>query len=423
MCAMAALRRRLTLLKDAYICDACLVTSRPLRTWCFASTRSFSVASSPNGHAATRPALAQHAQNPIAGRPRARCRPIHASPSRADSLSQSSSWPARPGSTPLPHRRLLALSGPDAAKFLQGLITNNVDSSRDSPLYAAFLDARGRVLWDVFVWVWPALVAEQGHWACYIEVDGSELESLKKHLKRHKLRSKVVIEEVGQDQITVWAAWGIAPGQVDNGHVLSHLADPRAPHLSRYLVEHGREALADGVAAVDVEEYHLRRYEAGIAEGPHEIPRESALPMECNLDLSSGIDFKKGCYVGQELTIRTKHTGVVRKRMLPVQLEGTLASGITIEPGADIKQLDGDGHIKKGRAAGKIVAHVGNVGLALCRLEMMTSMKISAEGGSWKPGMEFGVATENGLLKLKPVLHDWFVLRERNLWDKNRTRI
>ncbi|KAH9877821.1 hypothetical protein J1614_003038 [Plenodomus biglobosus] len=334
------------------------------------------------------------------------------------SSTQPPSHPRKSGTAPLAHRCLISLSGPDAVKFLQGLITNNVDSSREAPFYAAFLDARGRVLWDVFIWVWPELVAEQ--WACHIEVDQSEAAALKKHLKRHKLRSKVMIEDA--ESVSVWAAWGDAPAQVHKEHVVSELQDPRAPGLHRYLVAQDRTSLSEGYEALHVSEYHLQRYLHGVPEGPVEIPREIALPMECNIDLFSGIDFKKGCYVGQELTIRTKHTGVVRKRVLPVQLEYAGESATPPAPGIDIKQLDDSGGTKRGRAAGKFITGEGQIGLALCRLEMMTSMKISAEGGSWKPGMQFGVETEEGIVKVKPVLYDWFVLRERHLWDKNKTR-
>jgi folate-binding protein YgfZ len=315
------------------------------------------------------------------------------------------------------------LSGPDAAKFLQGLVTNNVDPNGHTSFYSAFLDARGRVLWDVFVWVWPELVAEKGHWACYIEVDEGEVEALKKHLKRHKLRSKVQMEHVGEDKMRVWAAWGAAIEQGNNGHLIAGLSDPRGPDMHRYLTSADTQTIAHGSEPVDARQYQLQRYRYGIPEGPAEIPRESALPMECNMDLWQGIDFKKGCYVGQELTIRTKHTGIVRKRVLPVQLHHSQTSHILPDHGTDIKQLDESGNIKKGRAAGKFIAGIGNVGLALCRLENMTCMKISAEGGTWKPGMEFGCETAEGFVKVKPVLYDWFVLRERELWDKNRTRI
>ncbi|EOA87264.1 uncharacterized protein SETTUDRAFT_171459 [Exserohilum turcica Et28A] len=343
--------------------------------------------------------------------------------SRYSSAAGQAAQIASSGFAPLPHRRLISLSGADTAKFLQGLITNNVDPDRHSSFYSAFLDARGRVLWDVFVWVWPELVAEKGHWACYIEVDGGEMEALKKHLKRHKLRSKIQIEDVREDEVRVWAAWGSAAGQANTGDLIAAMKDPRAPDMHRCLSSANARTIVEGAEPLDVQEYHIQRYRNGIPEGQAEIPRESALPMECNVDLSQGIDFKKGCYVGQELTIRTKHTGIVRKRILPVELytAGTLSA--LPEHGTDIKQLDESGSIKKGRAAGKFVAGIGNVGLAMCRLENMTHMKVSAEGGTWKPGMEFGCETQDGVVKVKPLLYDWFVLRERELWDKNRLRL
>ncbi|KAF2260339.1 Aminomethyltransferase folate-binding domain-containing protein, partial [Lojkania enalia] len=321
------------------------------------------------------------------------------------------SRPAPKGLTPLPSRRLICLSGADAAKFLQGLISNNVDPNRKSPFYAAFLDARGRVLWDVFIWTYPELIREE--WVCYIEVDGAEVEALLKHLKKHKLRSKLQIKLVDEDEMGVYAAWGIGAEELQSSLLIASLEDPRATGFGFRCLYKGslsKENAMPPIPALDAEQYTLRRYLFGIPEGPSEIPRESALPMETNIDLSSGIDFQKGCYVGQELTIRTKHTGVVRKRVLPVQLyrngdpvpaEDTAPTfdpswNDTIESGTDIKQLDEEGGIRKGRAAGKFLGGIGNVGLAVCRLEMMTSMRVSAEGGSWRPGAEFGIqGTEN----------------------------
>jgi folate-binding protein YgfZ len=331
---------------------------------------------------------------------------------------------------PLPHRRLVSLSGADAPKFLQGLITNNVDPLDEyrTSFYSAFLDARGRVLWDVFVWI----IKKEGPWACLIEVDGSEVESLKKHLKRHKLRSKVQIEDVSETEIKVWAAWGISQIRVEHSSLIATLQDSRDPseNFQRYLAHGDAQNIATLHEPVHVREYHLWRYRQGVPEGPQEIPRESALPMEYNIDLSQGIDFNKGCYVGQELTIRTKHTGIVRKRILPITLslvrpspdahpESTIPT-VPPEHGADIKQLDSQGNLKKGRAAGKFIAGIGNVGLALCRLENMTSMKVSAEGGAWKEGMAFGCETEEGVVRLEPVLHEEFLGREQMLWGKKR---
>lgn len=282
------------------------------------------------------------------------------------------------------------------------------------------------MLWDVFVWVFPELLAEEEHWSCYIEVDAAEAEALRKHLKRHKLRSKVSIELVSDEELCVWAAWGQAYEGIDKQAVAAAIVDPRGDRstLWRVLARPNSGFNRDKTNVQDEWQYHLQRYKQGIAEGPQEIPRESALPMEVNIDLAQGIDFKKGCYVGQELTIRTKHTGVVRKRILPVQLDFTGGPLLRPEPGTDIKQLDEVGAVKKGRAAGKLVASVGDLGLAMCRLEMMTPMRISAEGGSYKDGMDFGVPVgESGhVVKIKPVLHRWFEERERTLWAKSKTK-
>ncbi|KAJ4362376.1 ccr4 associated factor [Neocucurbitaria cava] len=412
---------------SSYICNTCRHGLRPLQNARLVQGRAFGTASSADYNIRTRHAPLHDQRSRAVVRTPTNLYTQRFAKSSSYSTTTLTSQPSDSGIAALPHRRLVSLSGPDAAKFLQGLITNNVDPSRYRPFYSAFLDARGRVLWDVFIWTWPELSATigKGHWACYIEVDQGEVEALKKHLKRHKLRSKIQIEDVdseGEGGVNVWAAWGSTIETLSNEDGVTGFSDPRAPDMYRVLADTNC-TMTQGIEPVATEAYHIQRFKYGIPEGPKEITRESALPMECNIDLSQGIDFKKGCYVGQELTIRTKHTGVVRKRILPIQLYNTDASNALPESGTDIKQLDESGGIKKGRAAGKFIAGIGNVGLALCRLENMTSMKVSAEGGSWKPGMEFGMETEGGVVKVKPVLHDWFVLRERDLWDKKRTRI
>jgi transferase CAF17, mitochondrial len=357
--------------------------------------------------------------------------------SRQYTTGSGSLSPIRSGIAPLSHRRLISVAGPDAAKFLQGLLTNNVDSTRLSPFYAAFLDARGRVLWDVFIWVWPEFVASKGHWACYVEIEADEIERLMKHLKKHKLRSKVEIKEVeseGPEGLRVWATWGGAHEHVQQSSELVGFTDPRAEDMYRYLASADRKSISQENMQVEPHFYRLQRYIQGVAEGAAEIPRENALPMEYNIDLSGGIDFKKGCYVGQELTIRTKHTGVVRKRVLPVQLQSTTSGQVMEESirvpqhGTDIKALDEDGRVKNGRPTGKFIAGLGNVGLALCRLENMTPMRVTAEGGTFKGGTEFGSEVDGSTVKVVPVLHPWFLQRKEALWDtkksaKNRSTV
>jgi folate-binding protein YgfZ len=161
--------------------------------------------------------------------------------------------------------------------------------------------------------------------------------------------------------------------------------------------------------AATPQEYKLRRYMYGIAEGHSEIEPGRALPHEFNLDHTNAVDFKKGCYVGQELTIRTQHTGVVRKRVLPVQIydassaipaelaydpSSVEASGANIPFGAKIKPA---GAVGRAPATARWIAGVGNVGLAVCRLEMMTNVRVSADdGASFAPGAEFEFVPWNG---------------------------
>ncbi|OCK82607.1 Aminomethyltransferase folate-binding domain-containing protein [Lepidopterella palustris CBS 459.81] len=374
----------------------------------------------------------------------------------------------------LTHRRLISLSGQDAPKFLQGLTTNNVDPKTTTAWYSAFLDARGRMMWDTFIY--PHTAPNSADWSCYIEVDATEAENLLKHLKRHKLRSKIQIGFVDEGEMGVWAAWtdqafadantsltGV-PRELPEGDftVCSMVAyDFRAPGFGWRLLLRGAQVpgglseflhLNPLTTVVELRSYHLRRYIYGVPEGPIEMPPASALPMESNVDVMHGIDFRKGCYVGQELTIRTKHTGVVRKRILPVQLyqgseqlpadlemgnynsEWSLSTTAThsdnnyIPSGMDIKQLDEDGTVKRGRAAGKFLVGIGNVGLALCRLEMMTDMKVSAEGGGGRPGMQFGIkysaadgesASQDGQeVRVKAIVPPWLRKREMELRQK-----
>jgi folate-binding protein YgfZ len=153
---------------------------------------------------------------------------------------------------------------------------------------------------------------------------------------------------------------------------------------------------------VSEESAKIRRYLKGVPEGQDELLREVALPQESNIDYMGGIDYRKGCYVGQELTIRTHHTGVVRKRVLPVMLYNSSsevpktleyvpeqANGLAVE---NIPVETRIGRVdKKGRSAGKWLNGVGNLGLALCRLEIMTGMSVGGEAppGGWKTDDEF----------------------------------
>lgn len=336
--------------------------------------------------------------------------------------------PPPSGAAKLTNRRLISLHGQDAPKFLQGLVTANVKLDSRTGFYAAFLTGQGRVLNDVFVYPtagsrWHQQVnkdAEQGY---LVEVDAEQVESLMKHLKRHKLRSKFKLRMLEDGELDVWSLWRederwTAHTKAESEGGVISLTDCRAPGLGQRVLLPPSEAI--GSVAQEVEEaplsaYTIRRYLRGVAEGQQEIHREEALPMNANIDIMGGIDFKKGCYIGQELTIRTHHTGVVRRRILPValyehgekepeKLEYDASLSLTIpEVNIDVKRDD-----KRKRATGKFLAGIGNVGLAMCRLEQMSDLTVSGEGSSFSPEDRFMVEGVDGAtIGLKAFVPDW----------------
>lgn len=359
----------------------------------------------------------------------------------------------------LKSRRLIHLSGPDSTNYLQGAITANLKgiTPTSTGFYAAFLNAQGRVLNDVFIY--PMSPNSGTHGQDYlIEVDADEAESLIRHIKKYKLRAKFQVRIVDEGERGVWFLWldptPPEPGQNHDGSLHppaypTHpdrliCTDARAPGFGyRYVlppnltpmnVLHEREQSYD-LAEFDETDYKIRRYLHGIPEGPKEIIREAALVQESNIDYMGGVDYRKGCYVGQELTIRTHHTGVVRKRILPLMLypegegipqaleykrltgqgeaqgdakgeEPGVIDGAKIEPGTQIGRVG-----KKGRTVGKWLGGVGNIGLGLVRLEVMTDIVVQGEASGYKAGDKFRIGEEEDGVRVKAFVPDWHLNR------------
>lgn len=360
-----------------------------------------------------RPALLCHA----CSRPRPRHHPLSTSapsPLSAPAAAPLPSAPSPSGLATLTSRRLLSLSGPDAAKFLQGAITANLttaSSPSSSGFYAAFLTAQGRVLHDVFVYPSPTTPSTY-----LLEVDAPHAPALQRHIKRYQLRSKFSVTLLSPSDLIVQHVWGPSPPpEAEEGGIT--LPDPRAPGL-------GWRILSPSPLAPTASEdtYHLHRYLHGVAEGQSEILRDVALPLESNLDLMGGVDFRKGCYVGQELTIRTRHRGVVRKRVLPCVLyrageEVPRALGYDAG-GVDGRGIPGEASVgrvggKQGRGVGKWLRGVGNVGLALCRLEAMTDLRMAGEPPAAAGGAEGefvvvpGGEDGEGEVRVKAFVPEW----------------
>ncbi|KAL9045269.1 MAG: hypothetical protein Q9214_001665 [Letrouitia sp. 1 TL-2023] len=330
--------------------------------------------------------------------------------------------PPPTGYAHLKNRTLISVYGHDAPHFLQGLTTANIVSS---PLprhgfYSAFLNAKGRVLNDVFIYP----TRGEGDLGFLIDVAKDEGGQLKAHLKKFKLRAKVKIGLLEPGEGDVWGLWGEGR-YVDLKVGMENsvgCVDSRAPGMGIRIVTYEGAKPADLVGEeASVQSYDVRRTLMGVAEGQHEILKEEALPQESNIDYMGGIDFRKGCYVGQELTIRTHHTGIVRKRILPVQTypdQEKEPEKLEYNPKAVSKVPNRRVDISRvnttGRSAGKWLSGMGNIGLALCRLEIMTDILLTEGGNQWKPEQEFQMAWKSDeatsdiyRLKAKAFVPEW----------------
>ncbi|KAI9785338.1 MAG: ccr4 associated factor [Geoglossum umbratile] len=347
--------------------------------------------------------------------------------------------PPATGIAKLTDRRLIALHGQDSTSFLQGVVTNNVRPGETRGFYAAFLNAQGRVLADVFIY--PS--AQNPHYrstvpltpgspqpnepSYLIEVSSDTADSLLAHIRRHKLRAKFSARILDPENWSIYSIWNdkqkwtpfraLEPG--DGAYHEIGCVDVRAPGMGRRVVVGRGERgviVDESIEESPLDVYTLRRILHGVPEGPFEILPTTALPHESNIDYMSGVDFRKGCYVGQELTIRTHHTGIVRKRILPIQLylpPSPPPQTLTYNPGSnisiqapqgvvDISRVDG-----QGRSKGKLLRAVGNVGLALCRLESMTDTVLTGEGSAWSAQDEFRVLVGGGEVRIKAFVPKW----------------
>lgn len=362
----------------------------------------------------------------ICSRCLARSRPFSTTASQAEQ-SKNPALPPNSGYARLTNRGLISITGIDSSTFLQGLITQNMlipkdpsKSIRRTGTYTAFLNSQGRILNDAFIY--PVPIANSNDLEWLVEVDKNEVPTLLKHLKKHKLRAKLKLRAIEDGERTVWSSWkdheqprwaayNLESESASHFPASSDIVgciDTRAPAFGDRIITPGSEGLRTHFpeesqlagSEVPLDAYTVRRFLNGVPEGQSEIIRESALPMECNMDMARAIDFRKGCYVGQELTIRTHHTGVVRKRILPVQLytdELSAADTPSYDPSSELALPPSGSNIMKaggrrGRSAGKFLNGVGNIGLALCRLEMMTDIALTGEGTQYTPGSEFKVS-------------------------------
>ncbi|KAK9240737.1 hypothetical protein V1525DRAFT_394832 [Lipomyces kononenkoae] len=333
-----------------------------------------------------------------------------------------------------PRRGLIEVTGPDAFRFLHGLLTNEPPPGRDG-VYATFLNVRGRIMYDVFVY--PALhnkkwasqnpVGDSESVTYIIEHDVDVTDQLYKYLTFRKLRENVTLRKLADWK--VWFAWednpenllmrrtNHKPTEYDSDPYLSKTPqfiganDTRAPGFGVRMVlskeaesplwplrvyEEGR---VESFVLADIETYNIRRIMYGIPEGTQDFIPGDMLPMESCIDMMGGINFDKGCYVGQELTTRAKRVGITKRRMVPYMIYDLasdkvpseieydpwfeLPEGVTLPykspiiPAGTQPKINSRGEVM--RAVGKLISRTENIGLANAALDWVDKAEEEAE--------------------------------------------
>jgi len=256
----------------------------------------------------------------------------------------------------LPSRAVLAIGGADAGKFLQGLITNDMGKVQGAhAVHAGLLSPQGKILFDFFV------VADGDGFL--VDVARDKAEELAKRLAFYRLRAAVEIDEDPSREVA--ACWGDIPVQAAGAIIY---ADPRLPTLGyRVLLKKGTGLAGLGCAVATEQDYHAFRIELGVPEGGRDYTFGDAFPHEALFDQLNGVDFEKGCFVGQEVVSRMEHRGTARKRIVPVQGRMPLpAPGTSIEAG--------------GTEIGTIGSVAGSSGLALVRLDRVEEALARGQG-------------------------------------------
>jgi folate-binding protein YgfZ len=241
-------------------------------------------------------------------------------------------------------RGVLRVTGAEMRKFLQGIITSDLDKVRDGvAIHAGLLSPQGKILFDFFV------VADGDGFL--IEAARDTLTELSRRLAFYRLRAQVEIAEASD--VAVAAVWGGSPNVSDGAIVF---VDPRLPELGRrVLLPKSGSASALSCAEATADDYHAHRIGLGVPEGGRDYTFGDTFPHEALFDQLHGVDFDKGCFVGQEVVARMQHRGTTRKRIVPVEGETNLRSGAELRAGDQL--------------IGQIGSVAGRLGLALLRLD------------------------------------------------------
>ncbi len=241
----------------------------------------------------------------------------------------------------LENRSVIEIGGEDARDFLQGILTNDIeDTKQGRAIYAGLLTPQGKLLFDFLI---------LKHNDTYlVDVEASQVDDLLKRLMFYKLRAKVDLKALPQAVICA----SIEGSSAANGDAISY-ADPRFEKMgSRVLMLGG----GDEGCAPDTDKWLAHRIKHGIPQAPGDFEHGNCFPHDIAMDQLNGIGFQKGCYVGQEVVSRIQHRGTARKRPMIVKAQGDLPSAPS-----DIKA--------DGATIGRLGSAFGQLGLAEIRLD------------------------------------------------------
>ncbi len=241
----------------------------------------------------------------------------------------------------LASRAVIAVSGPDWRSFLQGLLTQDVETLAPGELrFAGLLTPQGKLLYDLFI-----AGTDSG---ALLDVAAQHRAAILTRLTMYKLRAKATLEAV---DTPVFALFG--------GEASDAYADPRLPPL-------GARAYGGREANADEDVYEAHRLALGVP-GPADWGSEANYPIEADFDLTAGIDFKKGCFVGQETTSRMKRRGTIKNRMLPIAFDGP-------SPAFGTEVLAGT------LRAGEVLSGRDGRAMALLRLDRIEGAALTVDG-------------------------------------------
>jgi folate-binding protein YgfZ len=249
----------------------------------------------------------------------------------------------------LADRGVVRISGPDARSFLDGLFTCDMDKvGADRPRYGALLTPQGKIVADFLV---VQADGEMGG-SFYLDVPRLAVADLVKRLTLYRLRAKIAVDDLSAT-LAVAVGWGADRWPEGLGVAYR---DPRDPELGDRLI--AEKDNAEALATAPETEFAALRVARGVPEGGVDFAYNDAFPHEADMDQLEGVDFDKGCYVGQEVVSRMQHRGTVRTRIVPV----AVAEGAAPAPGSEI--------LAAGKPAGRIgTSGAAGAALALVRLD------------------------------------------------------